>query len=171
MATWNNCIIRYNNQRNPSSSAHLKQVTIGLDQDFEEVLTKNLIKITPPKTSINWSNGKNDTKMVDLLVIEERFTINGTLATGLGTGGSFDVGDGQGSKTYVEQTNASDKRDDLKAIFLAGGTMWLTWQDSTVQINCDKLQINPDNKEGSEPADGESGYTVQMTCLKGVDLA
>ena len=126
MVVWDNLVIRYKNARNPSSSADKKQVTIGIDKDTQNG-TKTLVLLTPPQSSINWSSGKKDTKMLDLQRIEERVTIDGMLITGHSAGTTnVDVGDGTGNNTYTEQVNSSDKKDDFIEIFNAGGQVWVT---------------------------------------------
>lgn len=164
---WQNVVIRYNNSA--VTSAHLKQVTIATERD-EENLNKNLILVDFPTATSNKADGKKDTKAMDLLRIQERVTIDGSLVTGLGTSGSFDVGYGLGSATYTEQTNASDKKTDLKAIFKGGGVEYMTYEGTTYRVHLEKISIQSENKEGYEPNDSEVGFSVKLTAIKADDF-
>ena len=66
------------------------QVTIALASTGEEEnWTKGLTTITPPKTTTEQGidEGKNDTIIVDILMkAEQRYTFDGYLVTGLGSG-------------------------------------------------------------------------------------
>lgn len=169
MATWANVVLRYKNSKNTDSSVHLKQVTIATERD-EENLTKQLILLTIPQSTSNYAAGKKDTKGIDLLRIEERLTIDGSLATGMTATTSMDVGDGDGTQTYTESTNASDKKVDLKAIFKGGGAVWMTYLDGTFRVHLEKMSIVSENKEGYEPNDSEVGYSVKFTAVRAVDF-
>jgi hypothetical protein len=166
---WENVILRYRNVKNPNSSFNLKSVTISTDVDTEN-LTKTINIILPPQSSANWEQGKKTTTLIDLQRIEERVTIDGFLVTDQGTSAAFDVGDGDGSQSYIESRTASDKKTDLKGMFTAGGTVWMTYEGSTFEANMDKLEIRSDNKDGAEPGSGEIGFSIRFTAVKGSDL-
>ena len=85
---------------------------------------KTLVKINPPQSSSNWGSGVKDTKMVDLLRIEVRFTING----------------------YV----ASADQSGLEALITAGGTFNMAWNSTDYEINSDKLEIIEDSSDGEQ---------------------
>lgn len=165
--TWTNTVVRYNNSKNQSSPTHLKQVTIATEVD-EENMSRILTQFTPPVTSGKWSNGKTATKIIDLLRIEERITIDGYIVTGLASTTTANV-DGNGDDTYSEENLASDKKDDLKDIYKAGGTCWLEYMGTNYQGIIEKLQVKGEVKDGLEPNDSEVGYSVKFTFIKGVD--
>lgn len=123
----------------------------------EEVLNKILFKITPATTKQNYSSGKKDTLMIDLLRIEERINIDGLLTS---------------SGTATQLTlNASAKKSDLKSAFKAGGVMNLSYEGSTTCTgNMDKLSIDKVHKDGNDPELDEVGYKVKFTFIKGIDM-
>lgn len=165
--TWENVVLRYNNLKRPDSTAHLKQVTIATNRD-EENLTKPLILLSLPTATAKQLGSAAPSKILDLIRLEKRVTVDGYLVTGLGTSGDFDVG--TGTQTYTEQTNASNKKTDLKAIFEAGGTSWMTYEGETFSVNLEKLSIVSENKDGIEPGTGEAGYSVKLTAVRGEDM-
>ena len=64
----------------------------------EEIFNKTITPIQSPQSSNNWSSGKKDTKILDLLRIQERINIDGTLST-------------------TSTDTASTKKANLKVIF------------------------------------------------------
>ena len=132
------------------SKSGVTDVFISVTKD-EEILNKMLVKITPPTSSNNFAAGKKDTKMVDLLRIEERVNIDGQLATD-----STDT--------------ASTKKTNLISMFKAGGVLSMLYEGSTITGNMDKLQIDKVISDGLEPTVDETGYNVKFTFIKGVDL-
>jgi hypothetical protein len=105
-------------------NATLGGVTIHTES-VEKILSKKLVGITPPQSTGNWGSGPKDTKIVDLLRIEVRFTIRG----------SIDDGD----------------QSSLEDAFNAGGVMNLVWDGTTYSVNVEKLTITKAaKKENSE---------------------
>ena len=96
------------------ANATLAGVTI-YTENVEKILSKKLINITPPQSTGNWGSGPKDTKIVDLLRIETRFSIRGTIDTA--------------------------SQATLEAAFNAGGVMAFVWDSATHQVNVDKLAI------------------------------
>ena len=117
----------------------------------EEILNKILTKITPPVSSANYDAGKKDTKLVDLLRIEERINIDGHLITD-------------------STNNSSAKKANLKTIFKAGGVFSITYEGDTYNGNLEKLSIKKHISDGTEPKTNEVGYDVKFTLIKGVNL-
>jgi len=95
-------------------------VTIFTAQ-VEEILNKKLTNITPPTSTGNYSVGPKTTKVVDLLRIEERFSVRGAI-------------------------NESDKAA-LKGAFRGGGVVDFVWDGETFKVNMDKLSIKKDTRE------------------------
>lgn len=125
-------------------------ISISVSKD-EEILNKQLEKITPPTTKQNYTSGPNDTKIVDLLRIEQRINIDGHLIT-------------DGTST------ASTKKSDLISAFKAGGQITMTYEGSDITGNIEKLQIGKHVSDGIEPKTNEIGYNVKFTFLRGVDF-
>jgi hypothetical protein len=81
-----------------------------------ESITKKLVNITPAQSTANWANGPKDTKIVDLLRIEQRYDVSGSIAS-------------------------ADKQA-LKNMVLAGGVISMDWDGETdILINVDKLDV------------------------------
>jgi len=99
------------------------QITV-LTTDVKETLIKKLTIIVPPQSSANWDSGPKTTKIVDLLKIEERFTITGLIET-------------------VDKNKA-------KNIFKAGGTVVMNWEDEDFNVNLEKLEVGKGSDEQTE---------------------
>lgn len=95
-------------------NATLGGVTINTEM-VEKIISKKLITVTAPQSSGNWAAGKKATKIIDLLRIETRFTIRGT----------------------ITNTDAPT----LESANEAGGVMSLVWDGTTYQVNTEKLGI------------------------------
>lgn len=138
------------------------QVTVGVVKD-EEDIQKTLVKLTPAKSSAKWETdtlsptyGPNSTLIIDLLRLFRVITINGVVATGLGNGDT--------------STNASDKIKDFRNMIFAGGTMNMTYEGETLEVNIEKFKKVKTMKEGVEPSDGEEGFEVTFAAIVGVDI-
>jgi hypothetical protein len=124
-------------------------VTIYTARVVEDVV-KDLRKIKPPTSSGKRDVGAKDVKILDLLIIEERFTISGFV----------DVAD----------------KATLRGLVTSGGTMSLAWDGDTIEVNCDKLSITKDEAtysrdESTEAVTGARNMrSVTLTCIKGTDL-
>lgn len=81
----------------------------------EEIINKKIEKITPATSSAKWGAGPKSTKIVDLLRIEERFVVDGTIA--------------------------STDKASLKSSIKAGGVKNFVWDGTTYAANIEKIQI------------------------------
>ena len=86
----------------------------------EKIYSKKLVAITPPQSTANYGSGPKDTKVVDLLRIEVRFTVKGLI-------------------------NSADE-SKIQNLFNAGGVFNMEYKGSTFAINSEKLTITNDNK-------------------------
>jgi len=100
--------------------------------NVEEIINKKLVNVVPGQSSANWSLGPKDTKIVDLLRVEERFSVNG----------------------YIDE---SDKTK-FKAFITKGGTVTMEWESETFEINIDKLTVTKNNK--AEDTDRDVMFTA-----------
>lgn len=91
-------------------------------QDVEKIYAKKLVSITPPQSTANFAAGPKDTLIVDLLRIEVRFNVRGSIAS-------------------ADETK-------LQNIFNAGGVFNMKFKGTTFTICADKLTIR--NIQGSE---------------------
>lgn len=134
-----------------------KTVTIHTFSD-EENLEKNNKLITPPQASGNWNSGPKTTKIIDLLRIEKRITFDGHLVTGTVSGDS--------------SSTAQGRKDDLKTIFESGGVIGMAYEGTSFAVNFEKVNIKRVIGDGDHTvlADGETGFTVKITVVRGEDL-
>ena len=90
----------------------------------EKIYSKKLLGITAPQSTANYESGPKDTKIVDLLRIEVRFTVKGVI----------------------------DSADESKIqnLFIGGGVFNMKYKGSTFAINCEKLTITNDNKSEND---------------------
>ena len=141
-------------------------LTVTIDTtSTEENLTKKISMITPGKSTDEQETdpdaadyGPNDTLLIDILSkAEQRITFNGYLSTDVGSGDS--------------SNDAQGKKDDLKNIFLGGGTFQITFEGSTFAANSDKLSIKRLNTDGLTNLDSVAEFSIQMTVIKGADFA
>jgi len=96
-------------------------------ESCEKIYSKKIIGITPPQSTANYASGPKDTKIVDLLRIEVRFTVRGTIDS-------------------ADETK-------LQTLFNAGGVFNMKWKGATLAINSEKLTITNDGKtENDETA-------------------
>lgn len=133
-------------------------VTVATEID-EENWTKSLVVLTYPTTPQNQgdSYSKSTTKILDLLQKpEERVTVDGYLATGIGASDTSNA--------------ASDKKTDLKNMFFAGGVVTMTYEGSSITVGLEKCSVKRLNTEGIAAEDGVPEYSVKFTCVKGEDL-
>ena len=86
----------------------------------EKIYSKKLLGITPPQSTANYESGPKDTKIVDLLRIEIRFTVKGSIA--------------------------SADESKIQNLFNVGGVFNMKWNGTTFAINSEKLTITNDNK-------------------------
>jgi len=140
-----------------------KTVTIATNTDTEN-LTKPLTVLTPAKTTRETdpsqsTYGPNASKLLDLMMIEQRITINGYLATGLRT-----VAEGDSSE------NADDKKADLKKMFLGGKVVTLTYEGASVTAGFEKLEIKRLLTDNVTDIDGMAEFSVTATFVRGIDM-
>lgn len=100
-------------------SGGTNQLTIYTEQ-CEKVISKKLVGITPPQSSANYGSGPKDTKIVDLLRIETRFTVRGMIA--------------------------SADESKLENLMNKGGVLKFTWKSTDFYINFEKILITNDGK-------------------------
>jgi len=91
---------------------------------IEEIFNKKLTAINPPQSTANWSSGPKATRIVDLLRIEERFSVTG----------------------YIDEGDKSK----IKDLFKQGGVFNMTYEDGTISINMDKLTLSKETTENDE---------------------
>ena len=131
------------------------QVTIFTTK-IEEILQKTITKITPPVSSANWvddGSGAKDTKIVDLLRIESKFSVDGWLVTSHGSGDT--------------NSDVATKRTDLiNKMFKAGGVIVMAWQGTNYNIMIDKLQVTQD----PEDEDTVTKMKVKFTAIVGENI-
>jgi hypothetical protein len=96
-------------------------------ESCEKVYSKKLIGITAPQSTSNWTSGPKDTKIVDLLRIEIRFNVRGTIAS-------------------TDETK-------LEALHNIGGIVKMTWKTTDFYINFEKLTITNDGKGEQDETD------------------
>ncbi len=101
-------------------------VTINTEL-VEKIMTNKLVSLTPPQTSGNWASGPKDTKIVDLLRIEIRYSVRG----------SVDDGD----------------QAALEAAFNTGGVTTLVWDGASPTANIEKLTITKSSKKENSEKD------------------
>ena len=89
-------------------------------ESCEKVYSKKLVGITPPTSTGNYNAGAKDTKIVDLLRIEVRFSVRGLID--------------------------SDDESKIQNLFNAGGVFNMKWNGTTYAVNSEKLTITNDNK-------------------------
>ena len=96
-------------------------------ESCEKIYSKKVTGITPPQSTANKGDGPKDTKIVDLLRIEVRFVVKGSIAS-------------------ADESN-------IQNLFNTGGVFNMKWNDTTYTINSEKLTITNDNKtENDETA-------------------
>lgn len=91
---------------------------------IEETINKKLTKVPSFVASDNWSLGPQDERIIDLLRIEELFTVVGFI-------------------------NESDK-SKIKNLVKQGGVFDFTYEDGTISVNIDKVLITTDKSENDE---------------------
>jgi len=89
-------------------------------QSCEKIYSKKFTGITPPQSTANYGSGPKDTKIVDLLRIEVRFTVRGLI-------------------------NSADEAK-IQNLFNAGGVFKMKYKTLTFTINMEKLTITNDSK-------------------------
>ena len=87
----------------------------------EKIYAKVFTKLTPPELS---GSDPNDTIIVDLKMIETRFTVRGTIA--------------------------STDESKIDNLMKAGGVFKMTWKDEDYNVNFEKLVITDDHKSEND---------------------
>ena len=90
----------------------------------EKFYTKITSKITPPQSTANYGSGPKDTKIIDLLRIEVRFTVRGMI-------------------------NSADE-SKIENLLNNGGVFKMTYKSTDFTINFEKLIITNDNQAESD---------------------
>jgi len=93
-------------------------------ESCEKIYSKKILGITPPTSTGNQESGPKNTKIVDLLRIEIRFSVRGSI----------------------------DSADETKIqnLFNAGGVFNMKYKGSTFTINPEKITITNDNKSEND---------------------
>lgn len=99
-------------------------------------ITKILPLIKPPQSSGNWSSGPKENKMIDLLRIEERYTVTG----------------------FVAYTEFSKIRSVLKR----GGSFDISVRGETLTVNSDQCEMS-DESTDSEIENTVEDYQTEIT--------
>ena len=89
-------------------------------ESCEKIYSKKLLGITPPQSTANYESGPKDTKIVDLLRIEIRFTVKGSIA--------------------------SADESKIQNLFNTGGVFNMLYKTATFSINSEKLTITNNGK-------------------------
>ncbi len=107
-------------------SGGANQITI-YTESCEKIKSKKLVGITPPQSTANYGSGPKNTKIVDLLRIETRFSVRGTIAS-------------------ADETK-------FENLMEAGGVLKMTYKSTDFFINFEKITITNDGKtENDETA-------------------
>ena len=148
----------------------LTKVTIDathLAKDFTKILQKIPYPVTDKKQDkdpASSSFGPNDVGIIDMLRVEQRYEIDGTISQGKNV-------------TTDTHEDVEDRKDDLENMYLAGGVVTFNYDDeSGVTGAIEKLKITKSITDGQDNdetglafLDSEVGYVVKMTIIKGVD--
>jgi hypothetical protein len=102
----------------------------------KENWTKKIVSFTPP--SNDTSTGPKTTKIVDLMRIERRFTVNG----------------------FIDSADIPNIRTLVKIGESKGGILQMVWDSETMNINIDKLDIDKKENENDE-------REIMFTCVVG----
>ena len=148
------------------STVKVTMDTTRMDKDFVkalEIITipKSTGKQTKTTTASNF--GPTPTKLMDLLQMQTRYDVEGTIS--------------QGAQAGDTHANVKDRKNDLENMNLAGGVLTFNYDDETgVTGNIEKLKITKVFTDGQDN-DGtntfntnEVGYRIKMTIIKGVDM-
>lgn len=121
--------------------------------DVEENIINTLKVITTPTTD----DTPDESKILNLNRVEDRFTINGAIIYG-----KLDP-----SET---KTSGKDKKDLLKTMFAKGSVVVLTYEDDDYNVAVEKFNIKDRAKDKLDAVDGEVVYDVIITCVVGGDV-
>lgn len=118
-------------------------------EEVKENITKILTLIKPPQSTANYSAGSKDVKIVDLLRVEERYTVTG----------------------YID---VSDKAT-MRSIITAGGIISMVWDSQTVDVNIDKFEVSKDKFtfKRDDTVDASGGISLRritFTAVKGTNI-
>ena len=137
-------------------SGNGKQVTISTEK-VEKNFTNVLTIINIPQSTGNKESGPKDSKIINLQRIEIRFTIDGTLKTGLGTNDT--------------SSTATGKYDDLEYMYKIGGDkqnlLTLNYRGTDFKMVMDKLSIS---EKSTDEETAPSSYEIKLTCVIGVGM-
>ena len=89
-------------------------------ESCEKIKSKKLTGITPPQSTANFGSGPKNTKIVDLLRIETRFTVRGMIAS-------------------ADETK-------FENLIEAGGVLKMTYKSTDFYVNFEKITITNDGK-------------------------
>ena len=107
----------------------------------EKIYSKILVKISPPQSTANWAAGPKSTKIVDLLRMEFRLSIQ---------------------NSYIDSADETK----LETLFKQGGVFKVNWNSTIYYANFDKLSI----KSGATKEGEQDELPVSMTLVVGVNI-
>lgn len=120
------------------------QITVHTTR-INEVITKIIPVIKPPQTSGNYAEGPKTTKLIDLLRMEERYTISGYIS-------------------YADRLT-------LKNIIKSGGSFDVWVLGDQIPCNSDKIEINTVSTDSDNANDVEDfQHEVTITLVVGEDI-
>lgn len=127
-------------------------VYIGTIQIEENII--NALKVITLPTE---DDEPEEVQILNLNRVEDRYTI-----TGLINNGKLDA-------TETE-TTARAKKELLKTMFAKGSVSIMTYEDTDYNISVEKFNIKYKSYDGSDSVDGESVYSIIITCVVGGDV-
>lgn len=154
-------VITTSNLTNPAT------ITIATT-DITENFTKALIVVPYPKSENNQDKltptNNYQVKILDILgKMERRVTVQGHLSTGYGT-----------SDTH---SNATDKANDLRNAFMAGGLMGISYYAGTFdgvsdenRATMDKLEIKKSPNDAPDNTDGVAEFDINISFIIGKSM-
>ena len=135
--------------------------TTRMDKDFVKALEMNTIpKSTDAQTKTTTASnfGPNPTRVMDLLQLQIRYDVEGTIS--------------QGAQAGDTHADVDDRKNDLENMNLAGGVLTFNYDNETgVTGNIEKLKITKVFTDGTTTFNtNEVGYKIKMTIIKGVNM-
>ena len=140
--------------------------TTRMDKDFVkalEIITIPKSTDAQTKTTTASNFGPTPTTLMDLLQMQIRYDVEGTIS--------------QGKQTGDTHADVEDRKNDLENMNIAGGVLTFNYDDETgVTGNIEKLKITKmftdgqDNDATNTFNTGEVGYKIKMTIIKGVNM-
>jgi hypothetical protein len=128
------------------------QVTIAAN-DAKENRTNTLSPKSIPSVDVGVVE---DTVLINLNMVEKRYTVSGFLVNGYGSGDT--------------SSTARGKRDDFRTIFQAKGLITLNFDGDEFSVMLEKMEVKVLINDGLQDLyDGEAEYEVTFTAIEGED--